>query len=68
MTTTVKKPKTAISGSSITSKGSPSRKENGNEYEHNATAAYYRAEARGFIPGYEIEDWLEAESQLNRVH
>jgi Protein of unknown function (DUF2934) len=24
-------------------------------------AAYYKAEARGFIPGYEITDWLEAE-------
>ena len=24
-------------------------------------AAYYKAEARGFIPGYEVTDWLEAE-------
>lgn len=24
-------------------------------------AAYYKAEARGFIPGYEIADWREAE-------
>jgi Protein of unknown function (DUF2934) len=24
-------------------------------------AAYYKAETRGFIPGYEITDWLEAE-------
>lgn len=26
-----------------------------------ATAAYYKAEARGFVPGLEMEDWLEAE-------
>jgi Protein of unknown function (DUF2934) len=24
-------------------------------------AAYYKSEARGFIPGHETEDWLEAE-------
>ncbi len=27
-----------------------------------ATAAYYKAEARGFVPGLEMEDWLEAEA------
>jgi hypothetical protein len=32
---------------------------------HIATAAYYRAEARGFIPGLEMDDWLEAEADLN---
>jgi hypothetical protein len=31
---------------------------------HVATAAYYRAEARGFAPGRELEDWLEAEAQI----
>ncbi|BBA33318.1 hypothetical conserved protein [Methylocaldum marinum] len=29
-----------------------------------AEAAYYRAERRGFAPGYEIEDWLEAEKEI----
>ncbi len=29
-----------------------------------ATAAYYRAEARGFAPGNEMEDWLEAEKEI----
>lgn len=29
-----------------------------------ARAAYYRAEQRGFAPGYEEEDWLEAEREL----
>ncbi len=27
-------------------------------------AAYYKAEQRGFIPGYEEEDWLEAENEI----
>lgn len=29
-----------------------------------ARAAYYRAEQRGFAPGYEVEDWLEAEREV----
>jgi hypothetical protein len=29
-----------------------------------AEAAYYRAEKRGFTPGHEIEDWLEAEKEI----
>jgi len=28
-----------------------------------ATAAYFLAEHRGFAPGAELEDWLQAESQ-----
>jgi Protein of unknown function (DUF2934) len=32
-----------------------------------AEAAYYRAQRRGFAPGHELEDWLEAETQLARV-
>ena len=30
---------------------------------HIAESAYYKAEARGFSPGYEIEDWLAAEAE-----
>ena len=26
--------------------------------------AYYKAEARGFAPGRELDDWLEAEAEL----
>jgi hypothetical protein len=26
-------------------------------------AAYYRAERRGFEPGHELEDWLDAEAE-----
>ena len=32
--------------------------------EQVAIAAYYRAQARNFEPGHEIEDWLEAEREL----
>jgi Protein of unknown function (DUF2934) len=30
-----------------------------------AQAAYLRAERRGFAPGYEIEDWLAAEMEVD---
>jgi hypothetical protein len=26
--------------------------------------AYYKAEKRGFKPGHEIDDWLEAEQEI----
>ena len=29
-------------------------------------AAYYRAEQRGFEPGHELEDWIQAESEVRR--
>jgi hypothetical protein len=28
--------------------------------------AYYKAQARGFAPGGELQDWLEAESEIQR--
>lgn len=28
-----------------------------------AEVAYYKAEKRGFEPGHEVEDWLEAEQE-----
>ncbi len=30
------------------------------------TAAYFRAERRGFAPGGELDDWLEAEREIDR--
>jgi hypothetical protein len=30
-----------------------------------AVAAYYRAERRGFAPGNELEDWFEAEHEID---
>lgn len=32
-----------------------------------AEAAYFRAEQRGFAPGNEMSDWLDAESDIERV-
>lgn len=32
-----------------------------------AEAAYYRAEQRGFAPGNEMSDWLEAEANVEKV-
>ena len=29
-----------------------------------AEAAYYKAEQRGFVPGYAMEDWLAAEREI----
>lgn len=29
-----------------------------------AVAAYYKAEKRGFSPGRELQDWLEAEKEI----
>jgi len=29
-----------------------------------AELAYLKAERRGFLPGYELSDWLEAEEEL----
>lgn len=35
------------------------------QYEDIATAAYYRAQSRDFEPGNELQDWLEAEREIN---
>ena len=32
-----------------------------------AEAAYYRAQRRGFTPGYELQDWVEAEVEVKRL-
>jgi hypothetical protein len=32
-----------------------------------STAAYYKAEARGFAPGQELDDWLEAETEFDAM-
>jgi hypothetical protein len=31
-----------------------------------AEAAYYRAKQRGFKPGYELEDWIQAEAEVRQ--
>jgi DUF2934 family protein len=32
-----------------------------------AEAAYLRAERRGFMPGFEVEDWLAAEAEVDAL-
>ena len=32
-----------------------------------ARAAYFRAEKRGFVPGGELQDWVEAEAEVLRL-
>ena len=32
-----------------------------------ATAAFYLSERRNFMPGHELEDWLEAEQQIKSM-
>lgn len=35
-------------------------------YRMIAEAAYFRAERRGFAAGYELQDWLEAEAEIDK--
>lgn len=32
--------------------------------EQIAVCAYFKAETRGYVPGFELQDWLEAEAEL----
>jgi hypothetical protein len=36
-------------------------------WRRTALAAFYRAEARGFAPGRELDDWLDAERELEAL-
>lgn len=38
------------------------------KYEMIATAAYYRAESRGFNGGNPVDDWLMAEAEINQLY
>ena len=33
-----------------------------------AVRAYYKAEKRGFVAGHEIDDWIEAEQEINKQY
>lgn len=41
--------------------------EGADRFERIAVAAYYRAEARGFAPGLAMDDWLNAEADVDRA-
>ncbi|MFM9883323.1 MAG: DUF2934 domain-containing protein [Burkholderiales bacterium] len=30
-------------------------------------AAYFRSQQRGFVPGFEMEDWLAAEAEVDQM-
>jgi hypothetical protein len=45
-------------------KSAPSRQEIRRMIE---IAAYFKAEHRGFAPGFEDQDWLEAEQEISRL-
>jgi len=36
------------------------------KFYRTAECAYYKAEARGFEPGHEMEDWLAAETEVGQ--
>ncbi len=36
-------------------------------YHSIAESAYLRAEHRGFLPGCELQDWLEAEAEVDKL-
>ena len=36
-------------------------------YDRVAEAAYLRAEHRGFLPGCELQDWLDAEAEIDKL-
>jgi hypothetical protein len=36
-------------------------------YQRIAEAAYLRAEHRGFLPGCELQDWLAAEAEVDKL-
>lgn len=63
MNTRSTKPKGTRSPSPI-NKTAPSPHQCNEELtRHIAEAAYFKAESRGFEPGHEVEDWLNAEKE-----
>jgi hypothetical protein len=36
-------------------------------YDMISQAAYFRAQSRGFSPGRDLEDWLEAEQEIDEI-
>ena len=53
----------AITGGSLERREIPSLSED--REQRIAEAAYWRAERRGFEPGHELDDWLEAEREVD---
>jgi len=65
---TLKKPGNTKSEKPATKTTSPKEPTNAEELQFMISeAAYYRAESRGFASGSELEDWQEAEKQINEM-
>jgi len=47
---------------------SPKLGDGADRYQMIATAAYYRAEHRGFSGGNPVDDWLAAEAEIDRLY
>jgi hypothetical protein len=58
--TTEAKPKKAPAKKAVAIAVSPEHR-----YHMIATAAYYLAERRGFAGGYEMQDWITAEAEID---
>lgn len=56
--------KAAAAGKLIEKPAAPSQEE---RQRWIATAAYHRAEKRGFAPGYEEQDWFDAEAEIDAL-
>jgi hypothetical protein len=59
--TSTTKPANVITGATL----KPHTTSIANREQRIADAAYQRAEQRGFAPGNELEDWLDAEREID---
>lgn len=67
-TTATKRRSKKATPASATPGESPNESDSGNNHtlhELIAMEAYFCAERRGFAPGCELDDWLEAEARVN---
>lgn len=57
----------AVAGEELPKQPKPGRKQTKAELRRTliAQAAYFRAERRGFAAGYELQDWCEAEAEID---
>lgn len=49
----------------IAKEGSTLESNNEDSLTRIAVAAYYKSETRGYEPGHELQDWLEAEAEFS---
>ena len=57
--------KRATSASQASESKSTSTSKSMDTVERIAALAYFKSQARGFSPGHELDDWLEAEQEIN---